>query len=105
MASFPAAAASGRPNTGEGTKWLPRAACRSASERASATLIVLIEICTPPSPKVSRKPSLPATTDSSAASLATIVITNPPCSTAAAGVAARLAPRATKRSAGPGLRL
>src|SRR6266478_6386667 len=78
MANFPASAASGRPNTGAAIKSCPARACSVAKRSLSATLMVLSEMCTPPCANDFSTPLSLNTTDSTAASSASIVSTASP---------------------------
>src|SRR5258708_17615923 len=97
MFSFPASAASGRPNTGAETKCCPAFVCSAASRSASPTLIVLREMCTPPIRRVATKPPSPNTTLSTALSSASIVRTIS-CAHAPATETGTLAPSARNSS-------
>ncbi len=104
IANWPAAATSGRPNTGAETKQLPASRWELASRSASATLMVLHETCSASGARLSTTPPQSSTTFSTAWSLASMVMTASPRQ-ASATVRAGLAPCASKASALPGVRL
>src|SRR5258706_2366557 len=77
-ASFPASAASGRPNTAAAMYSCPAPACSTAKRSLSATLMVLSEMCARPRASDFNTPPSPNTTASTAASSASMVSTASP---------------------------
>jgi len=104
MNSRPAAATSGRPNTGAATNFWVLLACASVRRSDKMTLIVLEETCRPPERRFAITPSRPRTTCSTASSFESMVITASP-RLASAMLVTSFAPRAVSASAFAGVRL